>query len=78
MTDIVERLERRIEKLEQALQELEAWSHAYPLKVFPEPDFALARQLLQAGGMSLDAISASNMRHVIESIGKIAHEALQP
>jgi hypothetical protein len=54
-----------------------SWSEAYPLTVFPEPDFIKARELLEAGGMTLDAISASSMRHVVEGVGKIAKEALQ-
>jgi hypothetical protein len=66
----------REEKLEQALQQIVAWSEAYPLSVFPEPDFKKAAELLTAGGMTLDAISASNMRHAVEGVGKIAREAL--
>ena len=58
------------------LQKIVAWSEAYPLSVFPEPDFKKAAELLQAGGMTLDAISASNMRHVVEGVGRIAREAL--
>lgn len=65
-----------LERLRDALQEIEAWSRAYPLKVFQEPDFKKAAELLKAGGMTLDAISASNMRHVIEGVGKIASAAL--
>ena len=55
------------DKLDKILQ----WCKAYPLSVFPEPDFAKARALLEAGGMTLDAISASNMRHVLQGIEKI-------
>ena len=62
--------------LEEALQRLDDWSRAYPLKNFPEPDFAKAAKLLKAGGMSLDAIGASNMRHAIEGVGEIARAAL--
>jgi len=66
------------EKYEAALQRIVQWADAYPLDVFPEPDFAKAHELLKAGGMTLDAISASNMRHVIEGVGKIARDALAP
>ncbi len=66
-----------VETYEDALHRIEAWSRAYPLSVFPEPDFKKAHDLLQAGGMTLDAISASNMRHVVEGVGKIAREALR-
>jgi hypothetical protein len=64
------------DRLRDALQQIEAWSRAYPLKVFPEPDMTRVRELLEAGGITLDAVSASNMRHVIEGVGKIASDAL--
>lgn len=64
------------DKMEDALQRIVSWSRAYPLTVFPEPDMKKAAELLQAGGMTLDAVSASNMRHVIEGVGKIAREGL--
>jgi hypothetical protein len=69
----------REEKLEEALQQIVKWSEAYPLTVFPEPDFKKARKVLEAAGMpyTLDAISASAMRHVVEGVGKIAREALE-
>jgi hypothetical protein len=69
--------ERRIDKLEEALQRIVQWSEAYPLDIFPEPDFVLAGVLLRAGGMTLDAISASCMRRVVEGVGKITREALK-
>jgi hypothetical protein len=62
--------------LEEALLRIVQWSEAYPLDIFPEPDFAKAHELLKAGGMTLDAISASNMRHVVEGVGRIARAAL--
>jgi hypothetical protein len=65
-----------IERLEAALTAISEWARAYPLKVFPEPDFAKAHALLQAGGMTLDAISASAIRHVVIEISKIADRAL--
>ena len=55
----------------EKLAAIRKWCDAYPLKIFPEPDFEVARQLLEAGGMTLDAISASNMRHVLDGIRKI-------
>jgi hypothetical protein len=65
-----------IERLQEALHQVASWSRAYPLTAFPEPDFKKAAELLKAGGMSLDTISASNMRHVVEGVGKIARGAL--
>jgi|HubBroStandDraft_3_1064219.scaffolds.fasta_scaffold2841541_1 hypothetical protein len=61
----------------EALERIVQWSEAYPLDVFPEPDWKRAGDLLRAGGMTLDAISASNMRHVVEQVAKIAREALE-
>jgi len=66
------------EQMEEALQRIEQWSRAYPLTVFPEPDLKRARELLEAGGMTLDAISAHAMRHVVEGVGEIARRALEP
>ena len=59
------------------LARIENWCKAYPLDVFPEPDFTLVRQLLEAGGVTLDAVSASNMRHVVEGIARIINEGSQ-
>lgn len=66
----------RCEDLEEALQRIVQWSEAYPLDIFPEPDLKKARELLAAGGITLDAISAHCMRHVIDGVGKIARQAL--
>lgn len=66
----------KCEPLVAALGRIEQWGQAYPLTVFPEPDFKKARALLEAGGMTLDAISASNMRHVVEGVQQIAVDAL--
>jgi hypothetical protein len=62
--------------LEEALQRIVQWSEAYPLAVFPEPDFKCAAELLQAGGLTLDAVCASCMRHVVLGVGEIARQAL--
>jgi len=59
-----------------ALEQLKQWSEAYPLAVFPEPDFKKAHLVLTAHGMTLDAISASNMRHVITQARKIIDAAI--
>lgn len=68
--------QERIDELIEALQKIVSWSEAYPLEVFPEPDLKKARDLLAAGGITLDAVSAHCMRHVVEGVGKIAREAL--
>lgn len=64
------------DKMEAALEAISAWGDAYPLIVFPEPDFKKVRELLEAGGVTLDCVSASNMRHVVEGVAKIAREGL--
>ena len=66
----------RIDELTEALTRIQQWSEAYPLDIFPEPDLKKARELLKAGGITLDAISAHCMRHCVEGVGKIAREAL--
>jgi len=60
-----------------ALEKLQQWADAYPLAVFPEPDLDKAHELLQAGGMTLDSISASNMRYVIQAMREIVDEGLK-
>ena len=66
-----------VERLREALDKINDWSKAYPLDLFPEPDFKQVRDLLAAGGIPIDVVSASNMRHVVEGVGKIAREALE-
>lgn len=61
----------------EALLAIDTWAKAYPLSVFPEPDFVLAAKLLKAGGLTLDAVSASNMRHVLTGIQGLVSEALK-
>lgn len=82
--EYMEKLEARIQELEgaldakeEALHKIDSWSRAYPLRVFPEPDLKKARELLEAGGITLDAVSASCMRHCVEGVGKIARGALE-
>lgn len=64
-------------KYKEALEKIVSWSEDYPVTVFPEPDLKKAHELLQASGISLDAISASCMRHVVVEAGRIAREALK-
>jgi len=68
---------RQVWRLESTLQLIVTWSEAYPLAVFPEPDFKKAAILLKAGGITLDAVSASIIRHAITGVGQIAREALK-
>jgi len=66
----------RIEQLADAMHEIQQWSQAYPVEVFPEPDWKRAREVLKAHGMMLDAISAGVMRRALISINGIATAAL--
>jgi hypothetical protein len=65
----------KVERYEDALQELADWAKAYPLDIFPEPDLKRAHELLQAGGMTIDAVSASAMRHLLVRVQEIVKMA---
>lgn len=67
----------RIEELETALQRIDNWAKAYPLKAFPEPDLVEVHEILKAHGLSLDVVSASNMRHVLDGVKDIVEQALK-
>lgn len=69
--DSIERNARLHEQIAEAKREIEQWSKAYPLSAFPEPDLAKAAALLKAGGQTLDAVAASNMRHVLARVVEI-------
>lgn len=70
--------ETETERLREALEKIDAWAKAYPLDVFPEPDLKRAHEVLKEAGMGLDAISASNMRHVLNGVAAIVRDALGP
>ena len=69
--------EDRLDELIDALQQIQSWADAYPVGIFPEPDMKRAAELLSAGGITLDAVSASNMRHALKGVGEIARKALK-
>jgi hypothetical protein len=56
---------------------IQGWCEAYPIAAFPEPDFKKAHEVLKANGMTLDAISASNMKHVITQVQKMIDAAIR-
>ena len=70
--ELVAELEERVDTLETCLDRIISWSEAYPLDVFPEPDFKKVRAALEAAGLKIDHVSASNMRHVVVGVRKIA------
>lgn len=53
------------------LRDVKQWCRAYPVAMFAEPNWTRAAQALKDAGESLDAISASNMRHVCRGITAI-------
>ena len=67
----IEALDITGEDVTLKMSKIKTWIKAYPLKIFPEPDFKKAHEVLKAHGMSLDAISASTMRHVLNGIKAI-------
>jgi len=60
-----------LEDLREKLRLIREWCDAYPLKVFPEPNWRRAAMVLTDHGITLDSISASNMRHVLDGVRKI-------
>lgn len=53
------------------LRQVQEWAKAYPLEMFSEmspEEWARAKDVLAGAGLSLDRISASNMRHVITKV----------
>ena len=70
-------LRQQLEEAREALVQIEQWTEAYPKTVFPEPDFAKVRELLEAGGITLDSVSASNMRHVLKGVAGIVSPAIR-
>lgn len=64
-------------KLKEALLRMDAWAKAYPLDIFPRPDLKKAAAALKTAGMTLDSISADNMRYVLDRVKDIVSEALE-
>jgi len=77
-SSLLEERERQLDEAAEIFERLNNWAKAYPLDVFPEPNLKQAHALLEAGGMTLDAVSASAMRHLLTTVqemtGKVKHE----
>ena len=70
-SDENKRLRAQTEFIPDALEKILTWANAYPEDIFPEvtpEEWKKARWLLDGGGVSLDRISGSNMRHVITRV----------
>jgi len=74
--DLMALLESELKAKDAALESLRAWVNAYPLDIFPAPDLKKAREVLKAAGMTLDSISADNMRHVLGEFAKSMKDVL--
>lgn len=74
LAEAIAQRDETIGELRDLLERIDSWCEAYPLDIFPEPDLIQARRLLEAGGMTLDAVSASSMRLVLQGVRKIAQE----
>ena len=70
----IERLVAERDEAREALLAVDTWAKAYPLEVFPEPDFNEVKRLL--GSTLLSQVSASNMRHVLIGIHGLVSKAL--
>jgi len=57
--------------LSEKIERIRSWCDAYPVSVFPEPDMTRVSEILKQHGITLDSVSASNMRHVLSGIKKI-------
>lgn len=73
----IKELEEENDKFKDTLVRIDNWAKAYPLDVFLKPDLKKAAKVLNAAGMTLDAISADAMRHVIDGVKDIAEQALK-
>jgi hypothetical protein len=73
----IEQAERikELEEMEDCHQKILNWIDAYPLEIFPEPDFEAVRFALASKGITVDSVSASNMRHVLKGIKEIIDSA---
>lgn len=76
---VIEKLENKNIKLENAFHKIANWTEAYHVDIFTEPsneDFKKARRILEENNLSLTLIAASNMRHVLSGIKNIVKNAL--
>jgi hypothetical protein len=78
--DIARRLasvERERDAAAERLRQIADVCRAYPTQVFAEPDLDKARRLLEAGGVSLDSVSAKAARTVADYIITLATNAMR-
>ena len=68
-------LQERVAELEERHRQVIDWCNAYPLDIFSEPDMKRVHVVLKDNGMTLDGVSASNFRHVLEGVRRILERA---
>ena len=73
----IKELEAENDKYKDALVRIDTWAKAYPRDIFLKPDLKKAAKILKAAGMTLDAISADAMRHVLDGVKDIIEQALK-
>jgi kynureninase len=74
----IRELEEFIEEIDhqyEAMQRIKAWCDAYPVAVFPEPDWVEVKDKL--GNKLTSRVGASNMRYVVDGIKRIITECEQ-
>jgi arginyl-tRNA synthetase len=62
---------------DEALKEIITWANDYSLETFLKPDLQKAAEVLKAAGMTLDSVSADNMRQILDDIKNIVEHALK-
>ena len=70
----------REERMEEALQRIQQWTQAYPVRAFPPlaiEDLRHANFALKAIGIDMGALHAEWARHLLKGIGRITEEALK-
>lgn len=75
VVDYIKHLESENDRQEDKLHKINQWAKAYSVDMFLEPDLKKAAELLKANGMTLDAVSSSNMRHVLTRLIEVTGPA---
>jgi len=65
------RFKQEVQVLRDKLDQVRRWCRAYPVDVFPEPDWILAKDALRVKGIALDSVTCSAMRRVTTGIVEI-------
>jgi len=77
MNNLVRYDEELLGRIEKLLERIVQWSQAYPVDIFPKPDWKRAEEALIKEGMGVTSLSADAMRHVVEKLGEEARPLLE-